>query len=179
MAAIRPIFNRHSSRCDELSTCQTKLPRAPFHRLSAIPGLRKTASPPSRVLRIHNKMRLTRSKHAFSRPVPVICGLLLSFALVGCQHQQASTPLSRRHELLQLGAQNSQPADDQSEEPSVVSAESNGTEGKTAANSGSRWASWFEHLPRPPRIPLPRTDMGGSDIAVLETRTASAGADSR
>ncbi len=58
----------------------------------------------------------------------------------------------------------------------MVSAGFNAADGETTGNPGSRWTGWLDHLPRPPRIPLPRTDMGGNDIAVLETKTASAGA---
>jgi len=103
--------------------------------------------------------------------------MFLLLASVGCQHQQASTPLSRRHELLQLRAETSRGSDDKSQENSVTSAEFNGKDGEMAANPGSRWTGWLDQFPRPPRIPLPRTDMGGSDIAVLEPGMKSASAD--
>ena len=123
------------------------------------------------------KMRRTYMIGGFSRSIPLICGLFLLLASVGCQHQQASTPLSRRHELLQLRAQSSRGADDKLRDSPNASAEFDDTDGKMAANPGSRWTGWLDHLPRPPRIPLPRTDMGGSDIAVLEPGMESASAD--
>ena len=176
MTRNRPIFGRHSSRCDGLSMRKVTASRPQSSRLSRCLILQENSVISASSTEKPYKMRRRYMICGFSRSVPLICGLFLLLASVGCQHQQASTPLSRRHELLQLRAQSSNGAADKSQENPVVSAEFHGTDGKMAANSGSRWTGWLDHLPRPPRIPLPRTDMGGSDIAVLDPGMESASA---
>jgi hypothetical protein len=96
--------------------------------------------------------------------------MLLFCSTYGCQSSRSATPLTRRHDLLQQRASFSDPSDDASMRQVAATADDVGA----STEHNSSWTNWLDRIPRPPRIPLPRTDMGGSDIAVLETRTASA-----
>jgi hypothetical protein len=87
--------------------------------------------------------------------------------------------MERRHELLEMRTQTPQqpdgrPQDDQNEMSVAAHVVQQQDASNAPATAASTWTRWLARLPRPPRVPLPRTDMGGSDIAVLAPPTTAA-----
>lgn len=116
-------------------------------------------------------MRELVSACLFRRFAISTLGLLLFCSTYGCQSSRSTTASASRHDLLQYRSTSSDPLDHASAQQVAATSDDVGS----SSEHSSRWTNWLDRIPRPPRIPLPRTDMGGSDIAVLETRTASAG----
>ena len=107
--------------------------------------------------------------------LPALCGLLLFGTMAGCQlPHQTPVQTASHSRRLQFGWSPFRRADrssagDISQAGSDEVEPINGTMSNDPENPrDSKWSKWLDYLPKAPRIPLPRTDVDGSEIAVLE-----------
>ena len=109
------------------------------------------------------------------RYLPALCGFLLCGTMVGCQLprqtpvQTASHPQRMQFGWSGFGNTDRSGAGDISQAGADEAKPVHRTRNNNPDTPrDSQWSKWLDYLPKAPRIPLPRTDVDGSEIAVLD-----------